>query len=121
MENKVIYKRDLTKAITNLIPEFKLITFNPYVNKPRAIVNVIVQSITEALQRGETVKIAGFGIFDIFERKGHAKVISYFSGKPNQLKNPPRVLVNLPNKKVVRFTPSKLISRELNKEPKNVT
>lgn len=75
---------------------------------PHKIVSAVVQAMTEALHRGETVKIAGFGIFKIVAGKSRAPC-GMFYNKVNY----GTYIKELPNRKRVVFTPSKVLKRML--------
>lgn len=75
------------------------------------ILNAILKTITSALQRGETVKIHGFGIFSIRTRPAH-RCYSYFY--PCLGKGQHGEIGMRPAKQYVHFQPSKVLLRMLN-------
>lgn len=75
------------------------------------ILNAILKTITSALQRGETVKIHGFGIFKIRTRRAH-RYHAYFY--PRLGKGQHGEICMLPEKQYVFFQPSKVLLRMLN-------
>ena len=70
--------------------------------KAYEIVKAVCTAITEALHRGETVTVRGFGKFEIKERKAH-KHRCYFPDPrhPNRIVQ----MVDLPAKSFVSFKP----------------
>jgi len=110
----------LAVAISDLIEEFGLIHSKPKTGKARKIVRIIINTMTEALQKGESIKIDGFGTLEVYTRLPRKKSVSYFEGGPKNrqrsLHSPPRGIVTIPLKRIVKFTPSKTILRILNKK-----
>lgn len=108
----------LATAISDLIEEFGLVRGVPFTGKAYKILRTILQVIVDSLRRGEPVKIAGFGTFSLSTRKAYPLNITYFQGgHPKRQRGlpTPRTLVTLPPKVIVKFTPSKTILRELNR------
>lgn len=75
------------------------------------IVDAVVQAMTEALQRGESVHIDGLGIFKVRTRCATRRTHYFFPylGKGQHVE-----VNDTPAKKYVFFQPSKTISRILN-------
>jgi len=62
------------------------------------VINAIVETITNALKKGEKVALVGFGTFQVRERKARKGV------------NPQtREAINIPAKKVPKFTAGKAL------------
>lgn len=78
-------------------------------------VRVVFDAIKAALHRGESVSIEGFGIFKVEAKEPRKYEVCY----PFPLGTPPsktsiRVIELKPEKKIVRFYPSKVLQRMLN-------
>lgn len=109
---KAVRRAELARAIYDVIKEFGLIRGMPRTGLAHKIVSVIVKTITEALQRGETVRIHGLGTFKVRNRKAMGHEITYFDATRVAL----RTFTNLPSKQIVKFTPCDTILQELNHE-----
>jgi nucleoid DNA-binding protein len=78
------------------------------------LVNTVIKVVVEALQRGESVFIPGFGTFKWKSYPLGTKYISYsYNGEP-ATKHSPRIIQPLHPKKRVIFKPSKVLKRMLN-------
>jgi nucleoid DNA-binding protein len=75
------------------------------------IVRTILRTITEALRRGETVTIRGFGQFRIAERRAYSKRGSIVLGAPMTLSSEPH---HRAAKKYVIFRPALSFKAMLN-------
>lgn len=84
-------------------------------SKSNLVVSTVLNSITKALQRGESVHIQGFGTFRVRERKARYRYNHYFYRD----KGSHRALVMNPAKKYVWFNPYTSIVNSLNKETEN--
>ena len=75
------------------------------------IVNAVLQAIAESLQRGESVRIDGLGIFRVRTRPATRRTHYFFPylGKGQHVETN-----DTPAKKYVFFQPSKTVSRILN-------
>ncbi len=71
------------------------------------IIDVAMQTITEALSKGESVQFVGFGTFSVQERKAR-------TGRNPQTGKE----MKIPAKKVVRFKPGAALSAAANKAKK---
>ena len=80
--------------------------------KSYRIVKSIFDVIADALQRGDSVKIDGLGIFRIREKPATRSACYYFYGRSNKVKC---VIKDIPAKRYVYFQPSKPIIRKLNR------
>ncbi|MBM4353741.1 MAG: integration host factor subunit alpha [Deltaproteobacteria bacterium] len=68
------------------------------------LVNILLESMREALLRGENVKISGFGNFEVRPKKGRVG------------RNPHTGdAIALPARKVLTFKPSQLLRDQLNR------
>ncbi len=67
--------------------------------KVQKIIQKSLDYITEALAKGEHIEFRGFGVFEIATRK------SRIGRNPNQ----PDHVVHIPERKVVKFKPGKLM------------
>ncbi len=70
----------------------------------REVVNIILEEISDALARGEKVTLVGFGTFRVVEKKPR-KGRNPRTGEP----------IEIPGKKVVKFTPGKALKEKINK------
>lgn len=78
-------------------------------------VRAVFNTITAALQRGEEVKINGFGIFKIRTLPARRQYLSFsINGKVPFTGG---YMANLPLRKYVHFQPSKVLLRMLNQDP----
>lgn len=77
---------------------------SPRHQKCFVIVKAIVQAMTEALRRGEKIKIVGFGTFEVVERKAHGLATFPTIGVRNTMHYERHVL---PAKNYVRFKSSR--------------
>ncbi len=70
----------------------------------REVLNIILEEIVEALARGEKVTFVGFGTFQVVDR-------------PARKGRNPRTgeTIEIPAKKVVKFTPGKALKEKVNK------
>ncbi len=82
--------------------------------KPCLPVNAIFSTITKALRRGESVKVDGFGIFEVRTRAPTRCPVSWFYGVKTH--TPYRTIIDLPEKQFVIFKPSKTLLRSLNED-----
>lgn len=115
-KEKTVRKEDLARTVSELIEEFGLVRERRFTGKAFKVIYAIQKAITDGLRRGETVTIAGFGSFKLFERRAYRTPITYFQGgRPPQLRHPPRAIITVPTKTIVKFTPSKTILKELNR------
>lgn len=106
-------KKKLAAEVAYLLdlPMYKHRVFH---GKAYNVVNTIFKVVIEALQRGESVSIPGFGIFQWHERPSMHRVIHYsYNGKP-ATKNSPKIVNSLPSKRRVIFKPSKVLQRIIN-------
>lgn len=80
------------------------------------IVQAVLQSITEALWRGEEVEIDGLGSFRVRTRLPMRRLVAVSPPLEKKLwkKGGKRILIPIESKKYVHFTPSKTITRVLN-------
>jgi len=67
-------------------------------------VNAFVAELTEALEKGERVALPGLGVFNVKERKAR-KGRNPRTGE----------VVQIPAKKVVKFSPAKTLQAKVNK------
>ena len=84
-------KRDLVMRIAD---ETGLIQQEVY-----AVIQKTLDYITESLARGENVELRNFGVFEVRERKQRV------GRNPNK----PEQTVTIPNRKVVKFKPGKIM------------
>lgn len=75
------------------------------------IANAVVQAMTTALCRGETVRVDGFGMFKIRERAPRLHHYYYF---PYLGKGQHSEIAMRPGKKYVQFFPARTLLRMLN-------
>jgi nucleoid DNA-binding protein len=87
-------------------------TFNRRTGPAAKAVNAIFAAITNALLRGEEVRIDGFGIFRIRTRKPTRSPCYYFYGRKH--KGTYWEVKDLPEKRYVVFLPSKPLKRLIN-------
>ena len=84
----------------------KLCNHHPYILRKdiKKILKIIFFEITEALRRGENIQIRGFGSYKIAKRKARIG------------RNPKNSeLVQIPEKKAIRWKMSKIFFKRLNK------
>ncbi len=112
VKTKPIHVTDLAKAIYEILPELGLIKGRHWTGKAHKIVNIVLNSIVEALRKGDRVWIRDFGIFETYTLKSRRCPISYYS--PGTTKVKARTIITIPDKVVVKFTPSKSVLKELN-------
>lgn len=100
-------KRVLIAELTEVLE----LPIKRYSGEAARILDAVLQSMTEAFRRGETVKISGLGIFTVRTRKATRRGCYFFPylGKGQHVE--PCVI---PEKKYVFFQPSKTITRVLN-------
>lgn len=101
----IMHRRDIAKQLHYVLD------LHPGPNsrrsKARLIVNIVIDSITKALQRGEKVHIQGFGMFYVRDwGEGHHYNHYFYRDKGNQ-----RHLVTRKAKKRVWFKPYKYLNR----------
>jgi len=90
-----------------------------YPKKGWEVIQAIMKVITEALQRGESVQIRGFGIFKVIDnpkRMVHKPFLGNYKGK---LIGQSTESWPLPNRKLVVFKPSLHIEAMVNPETAN--
>jgi len=77
----------------------------------RKIVNAVIQAMTTALQRGETIRIDGVGVFTVRTRRAtrHTHYFFPYLGKGQHVETN-----DAPEKKYVFFRPANPIVRTLN-------
>jgi nucleoid DNA-binding protein len=80
------------------------------------IVTALIESMTQALKRGETIQIEGLGIFRPITRPPRKQAANYFFnlGKSSYFE-----LIDLPERKVISFQPSKVLKRLLKESTLN--
>ena len=113
--DKIIRKPELARAIYDVMEGYGLVRQRPRTGKAHKIVEIIFKTITEALQRGESVRIDGLGKFRVYTRIPTKTWGTFFYGRPNG----PRILLDLPPKKLVTFRAANSITRALNQEISN--
>lgn len=74
------------------------------------IIYAIEKTITDALWRGESVYIAGFGTFYIMKKRAFKNRMTYFYGK----KDGHSAWITVPARKYVRFKIAKALKRFVN-------
>lgn len=82
--------------------------------KASTIVRAVLDSVANALHRGERVKIPGFGVFFIRERRATRRRCYYFYGRKQ--KGLYTKIELLPAKKRVVFKPSKVLIKLINEK-----
>jgi nucleoid DNA-binding protein len=88
-------KRDLVMRIAD---ETGLIQQDVY-----AVIQKTLDYIVEALDKGETVEFRNFGVFEVRERKQR------IGRNPNRPEN----VVTIPERKVVKFKPGKIMREKI--------
>lgn len=83
--------------------------------KAWTIIKVIVQSMKDALLRGEEVHIQGLGTLKLHTKPQTRKWVNY--SFPAGHKNPKSTIMTIPPKTYVTFIPSRSILSELNRKP----
>jgi DNA-binding protein HU-beta len=68
----------------------------------KTVLNNIISNITDSLQRGESVKLAGFGTFKVIERKAR-KGVNPRTGEG----------ISIPPKRVPKFIPGKKLKERI--------
>jgi DNA-binding protein HU-beta len=68
----------------------------------KTVLNNIISNITDSLQRGESVKLAGFGTFKVIERKAR-KGVNPRTGEG----------ISIPAKRVPNFIPGKKLKERI--------
>jgi len=68
-----------------------------------AVIQKTLDYITESLARGEHVEFRNFGVFEVRERKQR------IGRNPNR----PTQVVTIPQRKVVKFKPGKIMKRDI--------
>ncbi len=91
-------KRDLVMRIAE---ETNLIQSDVY-----TVIQKSLDYIVEALERGETVEFRNFGVFEVRERKQR------IGRNPNKPEN----VVTIPERKVVKFKPGKIMREKITGE-----
>jgi nucleoid DNA-binding protein len=91
-------------------------------SKEYRLIGVVLNTITNALWRGESVRIAGFGIFRVRTRKATRHGVPYRhkdidetvgNGKPPEYRGVWKVR-DIPERKYVHFQPSRVLLRMIN-------
>lgn len=82
--------------------------------KARKIYRTIINTIVQALRRGESVEIPRFGIFRLRTRPPTFKTLRYWHGGITEAGKAYEKDVTLPAKTYVYFTPSRGILKNLN-------
>lgn len=117
-----INKEDLAIIVNDILE----LTYPKMIRSSKAakIVKAIQTSMTNALLRGEDIKIDGLGIFRVMTRKARKRVRPYRFhdiGDPRGYKHPPKMRMwkirDYPEKKFVKFIPSKELIRYINGNP----
>jgi nucleoid DNA-binding protein len=116
-QEKVIRRPALAKAIWDILEGFGEVHNREGTGKAYKVIRIILASITDALRRGETIKITGLGTFSTYTRLPRYRSISYY--EPGTKKVIARATVLTKPRQIVKFTPSKGIVKELNKETKD--
>ena len=80
------------------------------------IINALLDSISNALHSGQSVRVEGFGTFKVIKRAPRRRGVARFYSPGN--KNPYRETVITPSKLVVKFYPSAALERYIN-EPQS--
>lgn len=91
-------KRDLVMRIAE---ETNLIQSDVY-----TVIQKSLDYIVEALEQGETVEFRNFGVFEVRERKQR------IGRNPNKPEN----VVTIPERKVVKFKPGKIMREKITGE-----
>lgn len=74
--------------------------------KGRQIIGAIINSMVEALRRGETVEIQGFGTFRVRDFRGYTIPVFAMDGK--HVEGPkPKVMAHIKARKYVHFSPAR--------------
>lgn len=118
----IVDKEDLAHMVAEVLDIPSSHRARPGVGKNFEIVRAIFNSMAKALQRGEEVRIPGFGILKHRIRPARKH---YFAIYPHSGSNTPTpggkhtewsygYIGNLPEKKYVHFEPSKVFLRMLN-------
>lgn len=81
--------------------------------KPYEIVKTVLKVMADALRRGETVRVHGFGTFVIRTRVPRNYEVTYFYGRTFG----PRIPITTPPKHYVHFQPSKALTKFVNEAP----
>ena len=100
-------KEDITREIAEVLE-----LPNPgYKGKAWKIVSAVIQAMTEALQRGESIRIDGLGTFRVRTRRPTRRTHYFFPylGKGRHVETN-----DTPEKKYVFFQPAKPIVRTIN-------
>lgn len=88
---------------------------DPRIGPEYKVVSAILKAITDALLRGEEVSIAGFGIFKVETKPPNGRKVAYpFPLGTPPSKTSPRVYEIKEAHKVVKFYPSKVLTRYIN-------
>lgn len=112
-QNVDVKKAATTKeSLAYVVSELLGLPIGPRKGTSYKIVTTIVKTMTDALLRGESVKIRGFGIFSIRERPPTRRGFYYYI----HIKGPkrPGAVINVPAKRYVIFKPSKVLLRLIN-------
>ncbi len=108
---KVYCKEDLAKEVQDLLG-LSPTRLQTRASKDYKVVTAIVNSITEALHRGERVRISGFGTFRAETVPARNRQCGYFYTPGN--KHPHQEIRNVPSKTRIRFYPAKDLKRLVN-------
>ena len=84
--------------------------------KAYRIVQTIITSLANALQKEKVIRIKGFGIFEIRERAPTRQTCYYFHGL--KCRGLHWEVINLPAKKYIIFKPSKVLLQMINQGEK---
>ena len=103
MKTKVLTMENLIETLRDVLD---LPPTNENPKKERLILNAIFDTITQSLQRGESVEIEGFGKFKAQERKAH--IVTQFREDGKHKRGPkPHGRRVVPPKKYVYFKPAR--------------
>lgn len=103
-------REDLAWDIHELLQFPKPEHFNIRASKAYKIVGHIVRTMIEALERGEEIRISGFGVFRLITQPARRRNHGYF----HNLKFIQNEIKTHKARKVVHFKPSKVLKRFIN-------
>ncbi|HMP73719.1 MAG TPA: HU family DNA-binding protein [Kiritimatiellia bacterium] len=93
-------KRDLVVRITSELPELTQ-------QQVHAVIQKMLDYIVEGLAKGDTIEFRNFGVFEVRTRKQRV------GRNPNR----PVQVVTIPERKVVKFKPGKIMKELITEKP----